>query len=466
MAEAPPESEPVDARLLIPGRRPLTIGLVVVVTAIAFEALAVSTALPVVSNELDGDRLYGWAFSGFMLANLVGISLGGPLSDRIGPARPALGGLILFGAGLLVSGFAPTMVVMVVGRFVAGLGSGAVFSTAYVVVGLGYPTAARARLFAVMSSAWVIPSLIGPLLAGTIAQTIGWRWVFLGLAPVMVLDAVLILPAMRGITPGDDVEHRPLPVLNATRLAAGAGLLVAGFSSRELLVGAALVALGALLGFNAYRRLVPPGTLRARGALPAAIALRAVLAFAFFTFDGFLPLTLTDLRGQTPAIAGLALTAGGLSWAAGSWVQERRGARWGRRRTASTGAALIALGIGVAATVLFAWMPVVIAPVGWCIAGLGMGLAYPTTGLVVLDEAPAGRVGASSSALQLSDVLGVALGTGLAGAALAFALAAGWGKQRGLEIIDAMTFVVALLGIAVTRRLPARPRPTPSRQAG
>lgn len=446
-----------DARLLIPGRRPLTIGLVVIITAIAFEALAVSTALPVVSRDLDGHRLYGWAFSAFMLANLLGISLGGPTSDRVGPARPALAGLVLFGAGLLVSGFASTMVVVVIGRFIAGLGSGAVFSTAYVVVGLGYPTAARARLFAVMSSAWVVPSLIGPVLAGVVADNIGWRWVFLALVPLMAVEAALILPAMRRLRPdADDAgEHLPLPLLDAVRVTAGAGLLVAGFSSRQLPLGVALVTIGIVLGFNAYRRLVPPGTLRARGPLPAAIALRGILAFAFFTFDGFLPLTLTDLRGQSPAVAGLTLTTAGVAWAGGSWTQARRGGRWGRRRTASLGAIAITVGIVLTATVLIDAVPIAMALIGWAVAGFGMGLAYPTTGLVVLDEAPAGRVGAASSALQLTDVLGVALGTGLGGAALAFALAAEWGKQRGIEIVDAMTLFVALLALAVTTRLPS-----------
>lgn len=456
---APPASPEVDPRLLIPGRRPLTIGLVVVVTAIAFEALAVATALPVVSRDLQGVHLYGWAFSGFMLANLVGITLGGPIADRVGPAKPAAIGLALFGAGLLLSGFASTMLIVVVGRFVAGLGSGAVFSTAYVVVGLGYPDAARARLFAVMSSAWVVPSLIGPVLAGTIAEHIGWRWVFLGLAPLMVLDAALILPAMRGLRPtadadGDAREHLPLPVADALRLAVGAGVLLGGLGSRDLIITAGLGALGLVLAVNPFRRLTPPGTLRAKGPLPAAIALRGLLAFAFFTFDGFLPLTLTSLRGQSPTKAGLALTAGGLSWATGSWVQERRGRRWGRRRTASTGAALIIAGICVAALVLVDEVPVAAAPIGWCIAGLGMGLCYPTTGLVVLDHAPEGHVGRSTSALQMTDVLGVAVGTGIAGAMLALAVAADWGRRRGIELIDAMTLGIAVLALITARRLP------------
>jgi MFS family permease len=446
---------PDDAGVLAPGRRPLTIGLVLLITAIAFEALAVSTAMPVVSRELNGVRLYGLAFSGFMLANLVGIALGGPLSDRTGPGRPMVVGLTLFGTGLVVSGLAPTMDVVVVGRVVSGLGSGAVFSTAYVVIGLGYPESARPRMFAVISSAWVVPSLVGPVIAGSVADHWTWRAVFLGLAPVMALDAALVLPGMRKlVVPAR--AHEPLPVANAVGLALGAGVMVAGFNrfSGNVLLASALVVVGLAAAVRPFRRLVPPGTLRARGTLPTAVAMRGLLAFSFFTFDAFLPLTLTSLRGVSPTQAGLTLTAGGISWATGAWVAERRALVWGWRRTVSTGVCSILLGIGTSALVLVPSVPVLLAPLGWLLAGLGMGLCYPTFGLIVLEEAAEGQIGRASSALQLTDMLGVAVGTGVAGAAVAFTVAGGWGRRPGIEAADAMTVVAGLLALLLARRLP------------
>lgn len=458
VAAASPPEPVVDAGLLVPGRRPLTIGLVLIITAVAFEALAVSTALPVVADELDGVRLYGWAFSGFMLANLVGITLGGPLADRVGPRKPMLVGLALFSAGLLVSGFAPTMLVVVLGRLIAGAGSGAVVSTVYVVIGLGYPQAARARLFAVVSSAWVLPALFGPVLAGAMAESwLTWRSVFLVLAPLMVLDAALVIPGLRGIPGPSDHEHAKLPVSDAIRLSVGTGVLLAGLGSSRAEVAAPLAIVGVIVAWRPLLRLLPPGTLRACGALPTAVAMRGLLGFAFFTFDAFLPLTLTSLRGQSATRAGLSLTAAGLSWATGSWVCERRGARWGRRRTVMTGVSLILVGMAVSATVLWSSVPVVIAPIGWLAAGLGMGLCYPTFSLIVLEEAPEGRVGSASSALMLCDMLGVAVGTGLAGAAVALSVAADWGTRPGIEAADAMTIAVCLLALMVARRLPARP---------
>jgi hypothetical protein len=67
-------------------RRPLTVGLVLIVTLVAFEALAVATVMPAAERDLGGLRLYGWAFSGFLLASLVGITWAGEEADRHGPA--------------------------------------------------------------------------------------------------------------------------------------------------------------------------------------------------------------------------------------------------------------------------------------------------------------------------------------------------------------------------------------------
>src|ERR1700685_725361 len=93
--------------LWAPHRRALTLGLVLTITFIASEALAIVTVMPVVARDLHGLALYGWVFSGFMLASLVGIVAAGRDADRHGPARPYVAGLVLFTAGLVVGGLAP-----------------------------------------------------------------------------------------------------------------------------------------------------------------------------------------------------------------------------------------------------------------------------------------------------------------------------------------------------------------------
>ncbi|MBO0817981.1 MAG: MFS transporter, partial [Actinobacteria bacterium] len=86
--------------LFAPQRRALTTGLVLSITFVAAEALAVVTVMPVAAHELGGLSLYGWVFSGFMLGSVVGIVLAGREADRRGPAVPFVAGMVLFGSGL------------------------------------------------------------------------------------------------------------------------------------------------------------------------------------------------------------------------------------------------------------------------------------------------------------------------------------------------------------------------------
>src|SRR4029077_14587865 len=101
--------------LWAPQRRALITGLVLTITFVASEALAVVTVMPVAARDLGGLKVYGWVFSAFMLGSVGGISVAAREADRRGPAAPFVAGLLLFGAGLLVAGLAPDMWVMVAG---------------------------------------------------------------------------------------------------------------------------------------------------------------------------------------------------------------------------------------------------------------------------------------------------------------------------------------------------------------
>jgi MFS family permease len=439
--------------------RSLTTGLVLTVSGAAFEALAVATTLPATIKDLGGLALYGWAFSAFMLANLIGITIAGAEADRQGPARPFIAGIAAFVLGLIIVGLAPSMLVFILGRAVQGFGAGVISSVAYIGIGRGYPEAAKPRMLAVLSSAWVVPGLVGPALAGVISEFAGWRWVFLGLVPFLVIGAILTLPSLRQLSGGNAAPRDWSTYVAALRLSLGAGLALAGLGqSAQPIIALALIAAGAALGLPALLRLLPQGTLRAAHGLPAAIAAHGLLNLGFFGVDAFVPLALVSIRGQTTSMAGIALTTATIGWTTGAWIQAHLAARRSRRGLEITGLGLIALGIvGVAATLALA-VPALLAALAWGVAGLGMGLAFSTNSLVVLEAAQPGQEGTASAALQLANVLGVAIGAGIGGVIIGNA-----GTTVSLTNIIiqdiAMIGILGLTALAASRlpnRAPAR----------
>ena len=436
-----------------PERRALTTGLVFTITLVAFESLAVATILPDIKDDLGGLGLYGWVFSAFFLGSIIGVVVAGQTTDHRGPATAYLMGLSLFTLGLVVGGLAPSMLVLVLARAVQGFGAGAVPATAYATIGRAYPEEIRPRVFAIMSTAWVVPGLLGPGLSSTISNAIGWRWVFLGLVPLSVVAGVVAHRALRplAIVDGERAESR---LGGAVRVAAGAGLVLAGLTSDSVFVAVPLVIAGVVVGIPAFLSLVPTGTLRAKRGLPAAVLVRGVLTFAFFGADAYIPLAVTDARGASTLLAGAALTGTAISWTAGAWLQERMVLRVGPRRFVALGHAVLLVGIALAASVLIDAVPLWVIVVAWTVAGFGIGMSYAVISLTVLRLAPAGKEGTSSAAVQLTDMLGVALGTGFGGAAVALGDARGWDPATGIGIAWAMAATMAVVGIAVARRLP------------
>ena len=439
------------------GRAALCVGVVISVSLIAFEAMSVATVMPVVSEALGGLSGYGWAFSAFMLANVVGTIATGQAADARGPSLPFVAGLAFAAAGLLVAGLATSWSTFIVGRALQGLGGGALMTTGYLTVRLGFPDHLRAKVMALISSAWVIPALVGPAVAGILATHASWRLVFLGLLPLLALVPVLMLPSLRRLETSAQRDRLDLRMLlRAVQIAAGIGILLFGLSQHAW-HGAALAAIGVAIAAEASRHLLPAGTLRARRGLPAGLLTRGLLGFCWFGAEAFLPLGLMSLRGLSPSGAGIALSAAACTWFAGTWLSARIDGVWGsdrRSARAIVGFAVVVRGIAAtAASVLVEAVPVPIAIACWALAALGMGLVYPTLSVIVLGLAPAGEEGRTSSSLNLAENLGIAMGAGFAGAAVDWTNAFGWTQHGSIGAAYLIAILPGLLGIATAFRL-------------
>ncbi|MBU6329985.1 MAG: MFS transporter [Acidobacteria bacterium] len=447
------------ASVFSPGRRLLTVGMVLTVTLVAFESMAIATVMPLVEEDLGDLWLYGWVFSAFFLGNLVGVVVAGSAADRRRPAVPYAVGLVVFSVGLVVGGAASSMSMLVAGRLLQGLGAGAMPAVAYVCIGRGYRPEARARMFALMSTAWVVPSVAGPALAGLIGATLGWRWVFLGLLPLCGVIGLVALSGVRTIgTPEERTAEAT--VLRAIQVAVGAGLLLAGLQARSVVLVLALVCAGVAIMVPAFRRLTPPGTLRGRAGLPAAVLVRGLLGFGFFAADAYVPFAITTVRGMSATLGGLALTTATFTWTLASWLQARWVDRVGPRRLVLGGLLVIGGGSLSLLAVLVPSIPAWIGLVSWGIGGFGIGLAFAPLSLVTLALAAPGEEGRATAGLQLSDMLGTALGTGVAGAIVTFGSRTLDSETAGLVLVFLVAAAVSFLGAAVATGVPRRLHPT------
>jgi predicted MFS family arabinose efflux permease len=308
----------------------------------------------------------------------------------------------------------------------------------------------------ILSTAWVAPGLIGPGIAGLMAEHIGWRSIFLVLAPLALVAGSLAFPALRGMPAGVPTVDARRSMIDATLLAAGAGLVLAGIGLTNTVAALASVGVGLALAVPAMRRLLPAGTLRAATGLPATVATMGLLNLAFFGVDAFVPLALVDVRGVSVAFAGLALTAATITWSTGSWVQARTATRVPRRTMCRLGLTLVAASFVLTGIVLLPTIPAVLAVPFWGVAGLGMGLAYTTLSLSMLELAPPGQEGDAASSLQVASVLGSGLGAGLGGALIAVL------QVRQAPLVDALflqgglMLAALVLGFVAARGLPAR----------
>ncbi|APX04488.1 MULTISPECIES: MFS transporter [Arthrobacter] len=473
---APPRPAPSGTGIL---QRPyllVTVGACALVFLAAFESLAVTTVMPVVSRELGGAGLYALAFAGPLATGVIGMVGAGNWSDRRGPVGPLFASVAVFALGLLVAGTAGTMWAVVAGRLVQGLGGGAMTVALYVVVARVYPAVLHPKIFAAFSAAWVIPSLVGPFAAGLVAQLASWHWVFLGVVVLVLPALAMLFPALRGVRSGNangngsadgngpadgtaegndggpDPAGAPVPWAPA-RLAwaALAALAVLGLnlSSGLPVAGPLLAGAAVVIALLAVRPLVPRGTLTARRGLPSVILIRGLVAAGFFGAEVYLPYLLVERYAFSPTFAGLTLTGGALAWAAASAVQSRLGGRLGSPVAVRIGSVMVLLAIGLALVTTALGWPAAVVIAGWVLAGGGMGLAYPRLSVMTLALSTPDTEGFNSSAMSISDSLGGALAL----AATGIVFTAFTTTAASFTGVFVLTAVIAAAGVAIAPRV-------------
>lgn len=441
---------------LEPSLRAAAAGATALIALFALEYIAVGAAMPTVAAALDGYALYNMAFGATVAASVMGMVLGGWASDKAGPRPVVYAGTLAFAAGLTVAGLAPTMEVFVAGRALQGLGSGLATVALYVVIAQRVPDEQRPAIFSLLAAAWVVPGLVGPLFTGVVVEHLTWRWVFLSVAPLVVVALGVLRPGLEGTRPSADAPYlRPSTIAWAAVAAVAVGVLnLSGerIEGVEWVIGPVVLALLAVASW----RLLPPGTLTLARGLPSVIGVRAAMGGSFVAAEAYLPLMLRDEHGYSPAQAGAVLAAGSVAWALGSFVQGRLGPLADRYRVMLVGVVVFTVLMGVLAVGVWASWP------GWVVIGVyavatvGVGLAYPTTSLLTMRLSPEEEIGQNSSSLQVGEALTSAFALAVTG--VVFGLTYATVPHTAFVGILVVTVGIAALSVLSA----ARSRPAPA----
>ncbi|WP_339203925.1 MFS transporter [Paenibacillus sp. FSL K6-3182] len=436
----------------------LSIGIILSVMAVGFEGLAVTTIAPSIAGDLNGIHLFGWIFSTYLLAQIVGTLVVGRIIDKKGPAGPFTIALVLFIAGLIAAAAASDMYVMIAARALQGLGAGAMMTCVYTAISLSYPDELRSKILGAFGTAYVLPSMLGPFVAGLIAEQWSWRFVFWGILPIIVLSAILSLPAFRKLkVQGTREGNGAAATWMALFLTIGTGIFLVGLGMLPKITGAVLSIAGLAVMSYPLRKLLPTGTLLFRRGMPAILATRGLFFAAYVSTQNFLVLALIDIKGINPAHAGLIVASAALSWCLfaylqGRWDTEDQGR--GRNRRIILGVLLLTIGFA-----LVVWIPnvtVALAVMGQIIAGIGMGLSHPTSGAVAFAHTSEDGAGETSANLQFADSFTPGVVIGIGGAILVVSQAAGMTMQSGLIVTMGFNLLLILMSLFASIRISSK----------
>ncbi|NLA28847.1 MAG: MFS transporter [Propionibacterium sp.] len=435
-----------------------TIAMIGGALAVAFEAYGTLTAMPDAAQDLGRLDLYAWAFTAFVIAQVLAIVLAGRLVDRIGPVIPLAAGVVVFTLGLLGGGLSSNMLMLLGFRALQGFGGGALNLAFMVVVAQAYGKAERAWMMSILSFCWMLPSFVGPPVSAWITTTWSWHWVFLGIVPLLVIVSALgwrPLTSMQRVHHDPTTSSNPVPIWAAIAAAFGAALLqLAGQRLDLIALGLAAAGLSVLL--VALPRLMPPGFMRMNRGLPSVMWTRALAAGAYFAGESFIPVMLTQLYGFSLRAAGFFLALGATGWTIGSLVQAWRGLKMRRDEIVQVGAASLALSTVMMTLCTWLVLPWVYFAVAFVILGFGMGLLVSSTSLINMQLSEARLIGRNTSSLQVGEGLGNALVTGVAGTIFAGLLDQGsialtYGPIYALCAIVSVLALLAALRIGPVR---------------
>jgi EmrB/QacA subfamily drug resistance transporter len=416
----------------------------------ALDQTIVATALPQIAADLQGFEHLSWVVTAYLLASTVTVPLYGKLSDLYGRRRLFVVSISVFLLGSALCGLAQSMEQLIACRALQGLGAGGLLPLSQAAIADLFSPRERGRYQGYIGSVWAAAAIAGPLLGGTLTDTVSWRWIFWINLPLAAFAVVVVMRTMR---PGGRTREHRIDWLGAALLSVGVSAILlacawAGtdyaWSSAPVLGAFALgvVAVGVLLVVErrAAEPLLPLTLFRGRTfavSTGAAFAIGAVL----FGITIYVPVYMQGVLGASATSSGVVLIPLTFGWVVASFTSGQLISRTGRYRVFPLlGASLVLAGC-LLLTLLDAGSSRTLASAYLVVIGVGMGCMFQTFVIATQNRVDVSDLGVATAAIQFFRSMGGSVAVAVLGALLVARLPAGVDPNRltagGAQVPDA-----------------------------
>ena len=394
----------------------------------ALDQTVVGTALPVIVTDLNGNSLYTWVVTIYLLTATISGPIYGRLSDLFGRRPIIIFAVSLFLIGSVLCGLSQQMWQLILFRGIQGLGGGAIFPVSLAVVADLYTPAERGKYLGFFGAVFGLSSLLGPAIGGIITDTVGWHWIFFVNVPLGLISLAIIwrlLPAIRRPDAGRNIDY-----VGAAVFALAITLFLIGLTNKQTGEWADPGGRWPDPRRTRHRRRVPVD--RSRAADPivplalfrirnfsVSVAAMFLAAFGFFGAIIFLPRWFQTVGGASATESGYSILPLLFGLIFSAIASGQIVARTGRYKALMLGSLLLLAAGLFALTHLTAETDRLVLSLWMLITGLGVGPSFAVFTLVVQNSVAAARIGVATGSLTFFQQIGGTIGLTLASTVLA-----------------------------------------------
>jgi len=399
----------------------------------ALDQNIVGTALPRIVTDLQGNGLYTWVVTAYLLTSTITVPLYGKLSDVYGRKILLFVGITIFLLGSLLAGLSQNMTELILFRGLQGLGAGALFPIALAVIGDLFTPRERGRYQGLFGAVFGLSFILGPFIGGYLTDNISWHWVFYVNMPVGFAALAVIAVALPNFHPNTGITARDLDYLGIALFTGGVVPLLLGLTNKGLtnsygqlnnwtdptvggLIVLSVVLLAAFLMVErrAKQPIIPLNLFKNRTYAATNLA-TFVVAFGMFASIIFIPRFYQSVKGISATQSGYMiwpLLVGLIGGSVGTGILISRMGRYKVVMLISMAILIIGSYLMTHLTTttsdwtLWSWM---------FLMGLGIGPSMAGFTVVVQNSAPPKQLGAATSTLTFLRQVGGSVGLAIAG---------------------------------------------------